>query len=110
MAPSLQVKAVRVPAWMTKGIDLTPYINDAFESIARELVSRHQSAKGETARKNVMTASRTNALNRTLRTTRRSKRVSGGAWTRKQGSRFRGMAGRVVNKYIVKPLLAKWAA
>jgi hypothetical protein len=110
MGRPLQFKVVRVPGWMSRGIDIRPFVENALASITREQKARHDRAKGLGVRNNVMNEQRSVALQRRLTSTRNSPRHSGRAWRDKQGSRFRGMAPRVIKKYILEPLRERWAA
>lgn len=107
MADNLTIKLVKVPAWMTKGIDLTPRLTDALESIGGEIEKRQ--GKGLGARRNFINR-QSGFLEQRVFTSLHHPRTTGVAMQRNQEGRFRGMAPRAVKKYIVAPLEAEWAA
>lgn len=116
------VRYARIPKWMTEGIKIEPYVDDALESITTEMERRQ--GRGIGARRNTIRTDRRSAMQHSVRTSLRggdpaesigrhprfNPRVSGRSWRDKQTSRFRGMAPRVVKKYIIEPLRARWAA
>lgn len=107
MAENLTVKIVKIPAWMTKGIDLSSYTEDALDSISNEMHKRQ--GKGLGAQRNDIVLTRELGA-RHIESTRRFPRTRGTAWMAHNEGRFRGMAPRAVKKYIVTPLEAAWSA
>lgn len=104
---ALTIKLVKIPRWMTQGIDLTPKVTAALESIGSEIERRQ--GKGLGARRNTITR-QTAFLQQRVFTSLHYPRTTGRAMQENQTGRFRGMAPRAINKYVVKPLEAEWAA
>jgi hypothetical protein len=105
--PLMTIKVAKVPRWMTAGIDLGPKITVALERIGSEIETRQ--GRGIGARRNVITREPLVDSQRIL-STLHNPRTTGSSLQRHQEGRFRGMAPRVVKKYIVEPVEAEWAA
>lgn len=105
--PALSLRMVKVPRWMTTGIDLDPYIGNALDSIGNTLHKRQ--GRGLGAKRNDVTLSSVLGARR-IESSRNYPRTTGSSWTRNAEGRFRGQAPRAVKKYIVTPLEQEWAA
>ena len=108
MASPFQIKVVKAPKWMFGGgIDLDPYVDTALGRIGQEIEKRK--GRGLGARNNTLNRQRSSATLHRISTTTIWPRTTGRSWQRHQEGRFRGMAPRVVRKYIIEPLRREWS-
>lgn len=103
----ITIRTVKTPAWMHKGIDLTPYTNAALDSISTTLKNRQ--GKGLGAKRNEIVLS-TSLGARRIDSTVHHPRETGKSWIGNAEWRFNSVAPNAVRKYVVKPLEAEWAA
>ena len=101
----LSLKIVKAPAWLQKGIDVTPLVDTALDRVGEEVERRR--GRGLGSRRNIIRRER-QMLRQTIRSTRHWPRRTGYAWRVNLRGRASGMWPRVANKYIFQPLKKLW--
>lgn len=106
----ITIRFVRIPSWAKNRTDLlSPLVDTALDRISGEIETRHNRAKGLGVERNVIEVREVMQARQVL-TSLEWPRTTGAAMQRKNIGLFRGMAPRVIKKYIVEPLQKKWAA
>jgi hypothetical protein len=111
------LKVAKAPSWALKGINVSPYLDTAITRTREEMVSRHDKSRGLGARVNRLSVG-TQPLLQTITTPlalptqsiRENPRRTGSNFLKKNIGRFKGMAPRVLKKYVLEPVKALWAS